>query len=408
VSDAVSKSGGRPARIVFWAGSFERAGTQRFLVELLARLDRTRFEPAVFSTSARGELLPRLEALGVPVHEFGTGRHALSPRTVAGLGRAALFLRRGNVDVLSCLLGITTLFGPFVGRLAGVPVVVNNQRNLSYWMRGRAREAVYGFVSRRIVDAVLVNSEAAERELTDRFRVPRAKIVQTGVGVDVEAYAGTPRNEAIADELGVRGRRVVGIVAKLSSVKGHEHFLAAAAEISRSFDDVRFLVVGDGPRRAELEGMAALLAISDRVRFVGVRDDVPTLLRLMDVFVLSSVSEGSPNAVMEAMAAGVPVVASDVGGLREIVADGVSGLLVPAGDSVSLAKAVLGLLTDPARASAMGAAGQSRAREKYDVGRVVANVEAVLSKLLIEARARRRQGRLKETLLGLGRVGSRV
>ena len=401
----VSGKPDRRARVVFWAGSFERAGTQRFLLELLSRLDRTRFEPLVFSTCARGELLPRIEALGVPVHEFGTGRFALSPRTIVELSRAALFLRRENVDILSCLLGITTLFGPFVGRLAGVRVVVNNQRNLSYWMRGRAREAVYRFVSRRLVDAVLVNSDAAAAELVDRFAVPREKIVHAGIGVDIGAYAGAQRDEAMARELGLSGLHVVGIVAKLSAVKGHEHFLAAAAEISRARDDVRFLVVGDGPRRADLEGTAAVLAISDRVRFVGARDDVPALLRLMDVFVLSSVSEGSPNAVMEAMAAGVPVVASDVGGLRAMIADGVSGILVPPGESAPLAKEVLGLLADPARASAMGRAGQALACERHDIGRVVENVQAVFSQLLLATGTKEGQRRFRGTLFGPGRAG---
>lgn len=377
---------GKRARVVFWAGSFERAGTQRFLVELLSRIDRTQFEPIVFSLSERGELLPRIRRSGVPVHEFGIGPGALRPATWRGLAGAALFLRRERVDILSCLLGVATLFGPVIGRLAGVPVVVNNQRNLTYWFEGGAREAVYRYVNRRVVDAVLVNSEAARKELAGRFAVPPEKIVATGAGVDLGRFAGASRDESLAEELGVAGHRIVGIVAKLSAVKGHEHFLGAARRIAEALSDVRFLVVGDGPRRAELELMAADLGIADATRFVGAREDVPELLGLMDVVVLSSLSEGAPNALMEAAAAGRPVVATSVGGVPEIVADGSTGVLVEPGDAPALAGAVLDLLENRERAAVMGRCAASLAREKFDIDAVVRVVEQTFSGLLANAR----------------------
>jgi glycosyltransferase involved in cell wall biosynthesis len=370
---------------VLWAGSFEHAGTQRFLLELLRRMDRERFTPIVFSTLAQGELLPEVEALGVPVHEFGTGRRMLSPRTVGDLSRAAAFLRRERVDVLSCMLGLTTLVGPFVGRAAGVPVVVNNQRNLSYWLRGGAREWVYGFVSRRVVDAVIVNSAAAARELSGRFRVPESKVRNIGVGTDLERiWRATPAEE-LKRELGLGESKVVGVVAKLSPVKGHGHFLEAAAFILKAAGDVRFLIVGDGSERTRLEREAGELGLSGKVHFIGVRDDVPAVLKLMDVLVLSSLSEGSPNVVLEAMAAGVPVVAMRVGGVPEVVEDGVSGFLVDPGDAPGLSNAVLRLLNDADRAREMGEKGRAIAVENYDINRVVARVEDVFSSLLERA-----------------------
>lgn len=377
--------GGTPAKLVLWAGSFEFAGTQRFLLELLRRMDRERFTPIVFSTLAEGELLPEVEALGVPVHEFGTGGRVLSPRTVGDLSRAAAFLRRERVDVLSCMLGLTTLVGPFVGRAAGVPVVVNNQRNLSYWLRGGARESVYGFVSRRVVDAVIVNSAAAARELSGRFRVPESKIENIGVGTDLERISRATPAEELKRELGLGESKVVGVVAKLSPVKGHGHFLEAAAFISKADGDVRFLIVGDGPERTRLEREAGELGLSGKVHFIGVRDDVPAVLKLMDVLVLSSLSEGSPNVVLEGMAAGVPVVATRVGGVPEVVEDGVSGFLVDPGDVPGLSNAVLRLLNDADRAREMGRKGRATAVENYDINRVVARVEDVFSSLLERA-----------------------
>ncbi len=371
-----------PVKVAFWAGSFERAGTQQFLLELLRRIDRERFDPVVMSTVRTGELLSDIESLGIEIHEFGTGRMLLSPATICGLFRAARFLKRERVAVLDCMLGLTTLIGPFVGRVAGVPVVLNNQRNLSYWIRGGFREAVYGFVNRKLVDAVLVNSAAAENELVERFGVPPEKVISVGTGIDLGRIAGAGAGDEPANELGLADRIVVGIVAKLSPVKGHQYFLEAAAEIAEARPDVAFLVVGDGIRKRELEEMAAELGIADRVTFAGARDDVPSLLKLMDVFVLSSLSEGSPNAVLEAMAAGLPVVATDVGGLPEIVIDGESGILVPPGDSGALAAAVRELLDDPTRAGTMGRAGLALAMDRHDIEKVVREVEGIMDHLL--------------------------
>lgn len=383
--------GHRPVKVVFWAGSFEQAGTQRFLLELLTRLDRGAFDPVVFSTVRRGELLPAIESLGVPVLEFGTGARAASPATVRGLSGAAAYLRRERVAVLNCMLGIITLFGPFVGRAAGVPVVVNHQRNAAYWIRGGVRERVYGFVNRRLVDAVAVNSGPARDELVSRFGVPAAKIVNVGAGIDVGRFASAAPDGRLAAGLGLAGHPVVGIVAKLSPVKGHEFFLESAARVARERSDARFLIVGDGPRRSELEGMARSLGIADKVVFAGARDDVPALLKLMDAFVLSSVSEGSPNAVMEAMAAGVPVVATDVGGVPDAVGGPSSAVLVPPRDADALARGVLGLLADARAAGTMSSAGQRIARERHDIGAVVRRVERMFETLLDE-RARGRRG----------------
>ena len=222
----------RPARVVFWAGSFERAGTQRFLVELLRRMDRQKFEPIVFSIRPEGALLPDIESLGVPVHEFGAWSGPLAPATLRDLSRAALFLRRERVQILSCMLGITTIFGPFVGRVAGVPIVVNNQRNLTYWFSGGVRERAYRYVNRHLVDAVLVNSGMARRELIDRFATPAGRIIDIGAGIDTGRFASAGCDEALRNRLNLSGKRVVGIVAKLSHVKNHRLFLEAACACS--------------------------------------------------------------------------------------------------------------------------------------------------------------------------------
>jgi len=375
----------RKAKIAFWAGSFERAGTQRFLVELVKRIDRSRFEPIILTIAKQGELLEELAAADVPVHEFQTGRTALSPRTIAGLSAATAFLLRERIDVLSPMVGITTLFGPLVGRAAGVPVVVNNQRNLGYWVNGRAETATFGFVNRTVVDAVLVNSRAAAAELVERFSVPRSKLVLVGSGTDLPAIDSAEPNRSVVDELGLDGRPVVGIVAKLSAVKGHEQFIRAAALLARERDDM----VGDGPRRQELERIVADLGLTGRVHFLGVRTDVLSLLKIMDVLALTSLSEGSPNVILEAMGAGLPVVATRVGGIPELVEEGRTGLLVEPGDDEDLAGAIAELVDHPERARAMGVRGRVRVTEQFQLDDVVRRFEDTFTTLLRAVRSGR-------------------
>ena len=408
MSDANAARGARePAKLVLWAGSFEAAGTQRFLLELLRRLDRARFRPVVFSTLARGELLPVIRALGVPVHEFGTGRRMASGKTLRDLSAAARFLRRERVDVLSCMLGLTTLVGPFVGRAAGVPVVVNHQRNLSYWLHGGLKERVYGFVNRRLVDAVLVNSGAARAELVDRFGVSGSMIENVGVGTDVAAIDAVPADAEVRRSLAPNGERVVGIVAKLSPVKGHRIFLKAAARTAQRTEDVVFAVVGDGPEREALESEAVGLGISERVRFLGVREDVPALLKAMDVMVLSSTSEGSPNVILEAAAAGVPVVSTRVGGVPELVADGETGLLVEPGDAVALSEAVGKLLEDRELAERMGRRAHEIAHERFDIDAVVLRIEDAFDRLLDASPRRGGRSRIEAVMEETAAGGTR-
>ena len=201
-------------------------------------------------------------------------------------------------------------------------------------------------------------------------------------GIDLSRFARPVSSDAAREEMGVGTSRVVGIVAKLSAVKGHEHFLRAAARVRERRSDVIFLVVGDGPLRPQLESLTEELGLADAVRFVGVRKDIPEVLGLMDVFVLSSLSEGAPNVILEAMAAGLPVVASNVGGVPDIVRDGETGRLVEPGDHEALADAVLDILNDETRAGLMGRLARNVVRGEHDIDLVVEHAEQVFEELI--------------------------
>jgi glycosyltransferase involved in cell wall biosynthesis len=164
-------------------------------------------------------------------------------------------------------------------------------------------------------------------------------------------------------------------VANLRSEKAHEVLLHAAAHLLPRHRDLRYLIVGDGPRRAELKRLATSLGLDSRVTFMGHREDVPALLARADLFVLPSRSEAFPNGAMEAMAAGLPVIASRVGGLLDLIEDGRTGILVPPGDVAALAAAIEPLVLNPARAFALGSAAREEIARRYSFERMVGAFE---------------------------------
>ncbi|MDQ3350333.1 MAG: glycosyltransferase family 4 protein, partial [Acidobacteriota bacterium] len=169
--------------------------------------------------------------------------------------------------------------------------------------------------------------------------------------------------------------RTILTVANLRAEKSHETLLAAAAAMVGAHPELRFQIVGDGPRRGELEQRSAALGLGAHVEFLGHREDVPALLAAADLFVLPSRSEAFPNGAIEAMAAGLPVVACAVGGLLDLIEDGRTGLLVPAGDAEALGRALESLVTQPERANAMGAAARRAVEQQYSFDRMVDSFE---------------------------------
>jgi glycosyltransferase involved in cell wall biosynthesis len=213
--------------------------------------------------------------------------------------------------------------------------------------------------------------------------VAPASIAVIPNGLDHAAFA--------AREPRPRIRRLI-TVANLRREKSHETLIAAAARLVREVPDLRLQFVGAGPRRAELEALVAARGLSAHVEFLGHREDVPALLAQADAYVLPSRSEAFPNGAIEAMAAGLPVVASAVGGLLDLIEDGRTGLLVPPADDEALAAAVRSLIDDPARAAAIGSAAREAVLDNYSFDRMVASFEHLyLSGLQARASSRARE-----------------
>ena len=204
-------------------------------------------------------------------------------------------------------------------------------------------------------------------------------------GIDVSYFRGDSNRQKVMQELGIPpGHRIVGNVARLVAQKGHEYLVEAARIVCPQFEDVTFVVVGDGVLREDLARDVIRSGLAARFVFTGQRSDVPRLMHTFDVFVMPSLFEGLCMAVLEAFAAGIPVVATPVGGIPSTVVDGETGTLVPSRDSDSLAKGIIWMLEHPEEARAMGASGKRRVQDRFSMGAMLAGTEAVYERLLFE------------------------
>ena len=347
-------------------------GGERFAVGLAAHLPRDRFAVALCAT--RAVLAPwdrTLRESGVPW--FALERQATGD--VLPFVRLARWLRRERVDVLHAHMFGSNVWGTLVGRAARVPVVVAHEQTWDY--RGQpVRKALDGRLIGRFADAFVAVSAADRDRMVALEGVPADK-----VRVELNAYVprtGVRPPARLREELGLAaGTPLVGTAAMLRPQKALEVLLDAVARL----EGVHLAVAGDGSRRAALEAHAAAAGIADRVHFLGLRDDIDAFLAAVDVAAMSSDFEGTPLFAFECMAAGTPLVATAVGGLPDMLADGRSALLVPPRDPAALAGALGRALGDPAlRAALATAAGE--ALERYRIEPVAERFAALYEELL--------------------------
>ena len=326
--------------------------------ELIRRLDRTRFDVHVACFQKEGAWLADVEACA-PVTAFPIRGFAHA----ATLARAAAFARwcraRRIAVLQTCDLYANTFALP-AAMVAGVPVRIASRRELNPDKTpGKIALQRHAY---RCAHAIVANSPAAARQL-DSEGLPAQRVHVIPNGVSVERFNGRAFSG--------RPIRTILTVANLRPEKAHEVLLAAAARLRSRHPHIQFLIVGDGPRAAELQALAATLGVQRQVTFLGHREDVPALLARADAFVLPSRSEAFPNGAIEAMAAGLPVIASRVGGLLDLIEDGRNGLLVSPDDPEALAAAVESLIVSPARAEALGASAREEVARRYSFDRMM-------------------------------------
>lgn len=370
-----------PITVAYMVIQLETGGTERQLVALLEGLDRSRFRPVVVVERAGGALEQAVRDLRIPIHVEGR-RWRWDPLVPVRLAR---LLRRERVDVVHAFESMEDVYGVVAGVLGGVPVRLMTWLSLRY---PRAHMALL-WLAMPFATRLIANSEHARRWLQRRYQ-PASRVIAIPNGLDVEFYARARDVAAKRRELGLADdeRPVLGMVARLRPEKDHETLLHATKLLVNRYPKLVLLLAGDGPRQAELERAAARMLAPGRCRFLGNRKDVADLYHVFDVSLLMTEYEGMPNAVMEAMAAARPVVATNVEGCADLIADGVNGVLVPPHDAPALADAVARVLGDEALARRLGAAAQRTMRERYSLRMLVERHERLYEELA--ARRRRR------------------
>ena len=294
-------------------------------------------------------------------------------------------LRRERPAIVATHTAKAGTLGRLAAALAGVPVIVHTfHGHVLDGYFGRITTAFFLFVERqlgRVTTQFIAISPEIASDL-DRMAIGRGKTSIVRLGLELEhLVGGTPGR--LRGDLGVSTDvQLVGIVGRLVPIKAHDLFLAAAERVSRNHPAVHFAIVGDGELWDQLHSDVAAAGLSDRVHFAGWRGDLAEVYSDLDIVVCCSRNEGTPVSVIEACAAGRPVIGTPVGGMTDIISEGVNGLLVPSGDADALAAAIAGLIDDSPRRKAMGAAGRRMVLERYGADRMVNELKQIYGALL--------------------------
>jgi glycosyltransferase involved in cell wall biosynthesis len=358
--------------------SYGIGGTERQLLELLRGLDPARWRSRLVCFRKAGGLLDEVQGMGfAPVHLplNGSMWRPNTARMIARLARLIVAERAALVhchDIYGILLGVPA------ARLAGVPVLAA-RRDLGHHLTPVQRPMLR--LALRRATRVLANAATVASQVEREDGIPASRIAIVPNGLDLARF--DARAAAPLDGPGLASSPAVLTVARMTyPAKGHDDLLAAVPEVRRHIPGVTFAIAGDGPREPELRALADRLGVAGAVQFLGRRGDAPALMARADLVCHPARLEGLPNAVMEAMAAARPLVATTVGGTPELVHDGVHGLLVPPEDPPALAAAIIAALRAPERAREMARAARARIAERFTVEALAGRVDRLYADMV--------------------------
>lgn len=363
--------------------SFDQGGSERQAVQLTRLLKESgRYQVHVVCLSKRGVLRSELESMGLkdipefPLNSFYDSNAVKQVRRFAG------FLKELRIDVVHTHDFYTNIFGMAGAALAHVPVRIASRRESG---KRASHKRTVERIAYRLAHAVVANCEDVRQQLIhEGVRADKIVTIHNGLVNGCFSESGVSRESALAT-FGLptdKPLRFVTSVANLRQVKDYPTFLRSAAKVQRTVPNSAFLIAGEGKLLDSLQALARELGLEDKVFFLGRCDSTTELLALSEVCVLSSQSEGFSNSILEYMAAGRPVVATDVGGAREAVVSGENGYLVPAGDHEKMAACIISLLAAPEQARAMGERGRLVARKDFSSEAQLHKTETLYERLL--------------------------
>lgn len=370
----------RKINILYVTRSLELGGAERIVCDLAANLDSKKYRVTV-CTFKPGPLTQELIKNGVDVINIER-RFRYDPLLIWKLFHLIL---KKNIDIVHSHMFQSSLY---ILPIALMPqkliFIINEHGGYLEIVKVPRRRYLYKFIA-KVSKMVVVVSQALKDDMIKFFNIPSKKIAIIYNGIKMAKFTGKFSSLQMKKILGLESDiPIVGNVANLRPEKGHKYLLEAMSLVLNEIPNAKLIIIGEGALRAELENQTKVLGISESVIFLGRRQDVPALLNIMDIFVISSSGETFCIAAAEAMAMGKPVVASRVGGVPELVIDSKTGFLVPPKDPPALAEAVIKLLKDRKLALDMGQAGKERVRQEFTLDKMVKKTEQLYESLIKE------------------------
>lgn len=360
----------RPIRVMHLIEDLENGGAERLVVNLVQALDTEKFRAAVGCLTRKGRMAAEVERAGIPLHAM----HKRPGVDFSLLVRLVRCMRRQRIDIVHCHVFTANLWGRIAAMLAGVPVLITHEHS-SFTLDSSTRLRLERVLIRRTAKAITV-SENLRQAFIEHGELPADRFETIHNGLRDQPAPSATRVEQIRHELQLdRFKQIVGTVGRLEWRKNYPLLLEAFAGVLPHHPEVGLLIVGSGPEAQRLEHKVRELRLSGNVVFAGHRSEVPALLAQMDVFCMSSLTEGISIAMLEAMAAGLPVVATQVGGNAEIIPDERFGLLVPSQNAGALGGALSRLLNQRELRREIGEHARKRVRQHFSERQMVRRLE---------------------------------
>jgi glycosyltransferase involved in cell wall biosynthesis len=356
------------------------AGTEKQLIFLLKQLDRAKFNPFLCVLQS-SEWLEKDFSI-CPL--FVAGIHSLKQfKSWIGIKSLVYFLRKERINVVQTFFEDANRIGILAASLAGIRTIISSKRNQGYFTTKPA-DLLKRLLNRKVT-LFIANSRSTKEWAIRSEKIAAEKVEVIYNGLDPELFGPLTDEERLEYKKKTHlptEASIVGLIANLRPVKGIDVFLRAAERVSQEQFQVVFLIAGDGPERKKLEDLAGGLKIAEKIKFLGQVNDVLPLLKIMDIGVLSSHSESFSNSLLEYMAAGLPVVSTDVGGLNEALRHGEGGYLISVGDHEAMARSILALITNPEMSLAMGRYNRELIKKDFNKNQFVLAHERAYEKLL--------------------------
>jgi glycosyltransferase involved in cell wall biosynthesis len=347
-------------RILQVIDSLNVGGTERQCVEIAQRINSGSFTMHLVTLDKDGPLYPVLIKTGIPLTEFKMSRGFYHPKSILQILRLASFIRREKFHIVQTYGFYSTVPGVIAAKLARVPIVIASKRDMGEFLpriKIKTEKILW-----RFCDKIVVNANRIKDYLISEEKIPEGKITVIYNGVDLRKYV----HES---EIGYTSKtNIVGMIANFRQQKDHRTFLDGAERVLKERLDVRFSLVGSGPFEDEMKRYARHIGVQDGVVFHGRRTgkELYDILRSFTISVLSSTNEGMPNAILESMAFGIPVIANPSGGIPELIEDGVTGFIFPSKRPDILAEKIIYLLNNKKIAEEIGKCGQSKVEQKFN------------------------------------------